>query len=155
MIINNEALSARITQVGRVISGAVTSPEAAGRLSPDASFQRGFGTADEFMERYSRFQQDYIKALENNLDTSRLGKIDLNFLKSGGKIDLSVLTKDVRKQFEARFRDDVLNLPSLFKAYGIPNVELPSANLFRRAFRYEVDTGRVGRRNASNDGSSQ
>jgi len=150
---DNPPLAGRITQVGRVLTGSVTSSEATGRLAATAGFESTYGTADEFFQRYAAFQQSYIRALDTDLDPSRLGRIDLNFLKSGGKIDLSVLTREARKQFEARFRDDVLNLPQLFKSFGIPNVELPSANLFRRAFRYEVDTGRTGRSYASDDGS--
>ena len=151
---NNPPLAGRITQVGRAALTAGGRPEAIGRLTADATFQTAFGTTDDFLKRYEIFQQDYIRALDTSLDPSRLGRIDINFLRSGGKIDLSVLTREARKQFESRFRDDVLNLPTLFKAYGIPNVELPSANLFRRAFRYEVDTGRTGRSHASDDGCS-
>ena len=85
----------------------------------------------------------------------KLGGVDIDFLRSGGRIDLSVLSREARQTFEREFRDDVLRLPLIMKKLGIPNVELPSANLFRRLFRYEVDTSRTGRSDASNDGCSQ
>lgn len=144
MILNREPLSARITSLGAAAVNSIAAPYASGKITSNADFMRIVGTQDEFFSRYKSFQDDYIEALRTSVDPTRAAGVDLDFLRSGGKIDLGILKKDIRKQFEKRFREDVLQLPNLFKRFGIPNVELPSANLYRRAFRYEVDTSRNG-----------
>jgi hypothetical protein len=139
-------LPSTVSRVGRVIgrSGAAAGFEryASGRIVADTEFQRLFGTADEFLTRYENFQSLYRNALDTGLDPTKAAGVDIDFLRAGGKIDLSILRKDVAKQLEQKFRDDVLRLGTLFGRNGIPNVELPSANLYRRLFRYEVDTSR-------------
>lgn len=139
-------LPSTVSAVGRVISRAGAAPGfgryASGKIVADAEFERVFGTADEFLTRYENFQSLYRRALDTGLDTSKAAGVDIEFLRAGGKIDLSILRKDVARELEQKFRDDVLRLGNLFGGRGIPNIELPSANLYRRLFRYEVDTSR-------------
>jgi hypothetical protein len=144
MILKGEPLSARITNLGAAAANSAAAPYASGKIASGKDFLNIVGTQDEFFSRYKSFQDDYIEALRTSLDPSRAAGVDLDFLRAGGKIDLGVLKKEARKEFERKFRDDVLQLPNLFRRFGLPNVELPSANLYRRAFRYEVDTSRVG-----------
>lgn len=112
-----------------------------------------FGTADEFMERYRLFQELYLQKIESNLDPIKARNVDLDFLRSGGSINLNILEKKTANELRRRYMEDVLRLPILFKTKGLPGIELPSANLFRRLFRYELDTSRTGRRNAPNASS--
>jgi len=139
-----------ITAVGKVISAASAAASgdfasyASGKLLHDSGFEAIFGTADQFMDRYKNFEAAYKRALETGLDPVRASRANVDFLKAGGKIDLSILEKGVRKELETMYRDQVLQLPTILKKYGLPNVELPSANLYRRLFRYEVDTARNG-----------
>lgn len=107
-------------------------------------FESIFGTPEEFFQRYESFQNEYLQALERNIDPIRARNVDIDFLRSGGSINLNVLEKRTADALRERYMHDVLRLPRLFKQAGIPGVELPSANLFRRAFRYEVDTSRTG-----------
>ena len=147
---SNTPLPQGIRAVGKVVSTAAASASgdfasyASGKLLDDSGFQAIFGTADDFMKRYKSFEEAYQRALETGLDPIRASRANVEFLKAGGKIDLSILEKGTRKQLETMYRDQVLQLPTILKKYGLPNVELPSANLYRRLFRYEVDTARNG-----------
>lgn len=147
---SNLPLPKGITAVGKIVSkaSAATAGEfasyASGKLLQDSGFEAVFGTADQFMDRYKNFESAYRKALDTGLDPVRASRANVDFLKSGGKIDLSILEKNVRQNLESMYRDQVLQLPTVLKKYGLPNVELPSGNLYRRLFRYEVDTARNG-----------
>lgn len=146
----NTPLPKGITAVGKVVSAASAASAgdfaayASGKLLHDSGFEAIFGTADQFMDRYKNFEAAYRRALETGLDPVRASRANVDFLKAGGKIDLSILEKGVRKELETMYRDQVLQLPTILKKYGLPNVELPSGNLYRRLFRYEVDTARNG-----------
>lgn len=145
MIINNEPLRASIMGLGPPVGGGMAKT----RLGGIGEFERIFGTEDEFMERYRIFQELYLQKLETNLDPVKARNVDLDFLRSGGSINLNVLEKKTAKELRERYNQDVLRLPTLFKSKGLPGVELPSANLFRRLFKYEIDTSRNNRSNAS------
>jgi hypothetical protein len=99
-----------------------------------------YGTSDEFLTRYEGFQQRYLRMLETELDPRAAGRANLEILKSQGKIDLSVLNKTVRDQMRQEYINDILRLPRILKEAGLPNINLPSANLYRQLFRYQVDT---------------
>jgi hypothetical protein len=146
---SRKPLPSHVTAVGRIISNPAAAPGfgkyASGKIVSDTEFQRVFGTSDEFLTRYQNFESLYKNALETGLDPTKAAGVDIDFLKAGGKIDLSILRKDVAKQLEQKFRDEILMLPTLLGKHGLPNVELPSANIYRRLFRYEVDTARGAR----------
>ena len=99
------------------------------------------GTPDQFLGKYERFQNQYFQYLkEGKLDPTKAGRVNIDTLMAGGKIDLSVLRSDIADQMKKAYIDDVLNLGTLFEKIGLPEVSLPSANLYRKAFRYQVDT---------------
>jgi hypothetical protein len=99
-----------------------------------------YGTSDEFLSRYEGFQQRYLRALETELDPRAASRANLEILRSQGKIDLSVLNKTTRDQLRQEYINDILRLPHILKEAGLPNINLPSANLYRQLFRYQVDT---------------
>ena len=101
---------------------------------------RVYGTSDEFLSRYEGFQQRYLRALETELDPRAASRANLEILRSQGKIDLSVLNKTARDQLRQSYINDILRLPHLMQEVGLPNINLPSANLYRQLFRYQVDT---------------
>lgn len=61
-------------------------------------------------------------------------------MRKGQKIDLSVLTSQARRTLEADYVNNVLRLQDVFRRLGLPNTGLPSGNLYRELFRYQVDT---------------
>lgn len=99
------------------------------------------GTPDQFLAKYESFQKQYFQYLkEGKLDPTKAGRVNIDTLMAGGKIDLSVLRSDLADQMKKAYADDVLNIGSLFEKIGLPEVSLPSANLYRKAFRYQVDS---------------
>jgi hypothetical protein len=99
-----------------------------------------YGTSDEFLTRYEGFQKRYLRALETELDPRAASRANLEILRSQGKIDLSVLNKTARNELRQSYINDILRLPHILKEAGLPNINLPSANLYRQLFRYQVDT---------------
>ena len=123
-------------------SGASSSPGGIiqGRIT-DEIIERVYGDSASFMKVYESFQSDYIKALSTDLDTARASGVDLDSLKRGTKIDLGILKREAREQLSSRYRNEVLRLPTLFAEAGVPNVSLPSSNLYRELFRYQIEAG--------------
>ncbi len=78
--------------------------------------------------------------LVKELDPSKAKGVDIDYLLKGGGIDLSILNKEARKRLETMYTQDILRLPKLFREVGSPGIQLPSANKYRYAFRYGVDT---------------
>lgn len=74
------------------------------------------------------------------MDPRAASRANLEILRSEGKIDLSVLNKTARDQLRKSYTDEILRLPALMQEVGLPNINLPSANLYRQLFRYQVDT---------------
>lgn len=99
-----------------------------------------YGSSEEFIKSYENFQKRYIAALSSNLDPSKAKGVDLSMMRRGQKIDLNLLTTEAKKRLEKEYIDNVLKLPKLFKEIGLPNTSLPSANLYRELFRYQIDT---------------
>lgn len=99
-----------------------------------------YGTSEDFLNEYENFQKTYFKALETDIDPLRASKVDIGMLKRGEKIDLSVLNASTRRSLEQIYVNRVLRLPEIIKNLGLPDLNLPSANLYRELFRYRVDT---------------
>jgi len=100
-----------------------------------------YGTGKDFLDRYSLFEKEYQSKLVTNLDPFRSSGVDVEYLMRGGGINLGILDVESRKLLERRYKEDVLRLPNLFQEVGSPGIQLPSANKYRHAFRYGVDTG--------------
>jgi hypothetical protein len=114
-----------------VLRGAIT----------DSIIDRVYGNSESFLKSYESFQADYIKALSTDLDVSKASGVDLDMLRKGTKIDLGILKREARESLSKRYRDEVLRLPALFREVGLPNVSLPSSNLYRELFRYQIEAG--------------
>ena len=99
-----------------------------------------YGTGKDFLERYADFEKEYQSKLLTDLDPFRSSGVDIEYLMRGGGINLGVLNVESGKLLERRYKEDVLRLPELFHQVGSPGIQLPSANKYRVAFRYGVDT---------------
>jgi hypothetical protein len=74
------------------------------KITQDSFFQQApitksqmdkvFGTEDEFLERYGRFQKDYEAAIGNKLNHAKGAKVNVELMKRQGKTDLSVLNRE-------------------------------------------------------------
>ena len=133
------------TGVGRFVKGGITSlPRAnqgvASKMIDQTVLDKVYGNSDDFIKRYEGFQQRYLSALETELDPRAASRANLEILRSQGKIDLSVLNKTAREQLRQNYINDILRLPQIMQEVGLPNINLPSANLYRQLFRYQVDT---------------
>lgn len=122
------------------MSGAGINRVFTGQISKD-TVNKVYGGGKDFLDRYSKFENDYQKALRRNLDPAKVAGVDMDFLRSGGAINLNVLTQDVREKFQREYFNDILRLPNVFKEVGAPGIQLPSANQYRYAARYAVETG--------------
>lgn len=100
-----------------------------------------YGTGKDFLGRYADFEKEYQSKLLTNLDPFRSSGVDVEYLMRGGGINLGILDVESRKLLERRYKEDVLRLPNMFQEVGSPGIQLPSANKYRHAFRYGVDTG--------------
>jgi len=100
-----------------------------------------YGTGKDFLDRYSRFEKEYQSKLLTNLDPFRSAGVDVEYLMRGGGINLDILDAESRRLLEKVYKEDILRLPEVFQQAGSPGIQLPSANKYRSAFRYGVDTG--------------
>jgi hypothetical protein len=107
-----------------------------GKLS---DYEEVFGTADEFLERYKLFQEEYHAALDVRLDHFKTNRIVAEMTKKRQKIDLGFLAQDASSDLTMYFKDKVMRYNSLFNRQGLPGVELPSSNLYRSSHLFEVD----------------
>ena len=132
------------TGIGRFVKSGLALPRdnqgVASKIIDKAVLDKVYGTSDEFLSRYEGFQKKYLRALETELDPRAAGRANLEILRSQGKIDLSILNKASRDKLRQTYINDILRLPQLMKEAGLPNINLPSANLYRQLFRYQVDT---------------
>lgn len=132
------------TGIGRFVGTSLNLPRGnkgvASKIIDKTVLNDVYGTADEFISRYEGFQQKYLKALETQLDPRAASRANLEILRSQAKIDLTVLNKTAREELRQTYINDILRLPKILKEVGLPNINLPSANLYRQLFRYQVDT---------------
>ena len=132
------------TGVGRFVRGNINLPRAnqgvASKMIDRAVLDKVYGNSDDFIKRYEGFQQRYLRALETELDPRAASRANLEILRSQGKIDLSILNKTARDQLRQTYINDILRLPQIMQEVGLPNINLPSANLYRQLFRYQIDT---------------
>lgn len=132
------------TGAGRFVKGGLNLPRnnkgVASKIIDQTVLNNVYGTSDEFMARYEGFQKNYLRALETELDPRAAGRANLEILRSQGKIDLTILNKTAKERLRQTYMNDILRLPQLMREAGLPNINLPSANLYRQLFRYQVDT---------------
>lgn len=98
------------------------------------------GTGKDFLNRYSEFEKQYQKLLATELDINKTAGVDIDFLRSGGAIDLNVLNSGARKNLERQYKEDILRIPKVFQDQGYPALQLPSSNKYRYAFKLGTET---------------
>lgn len=132
------------TGAGRFVKDGLNLPRnnkgVASKIIDQTVLNNVYGTSDEFMARYEGFQKNYLRALETELDPRAAGRANLEILRSQGKIDLTILNKTAKERLRQTYMNDILRLPQLMGEAGLPNINLPSSNLYRQLFRYQVDT---------------
>jgi hypothetical protein len=60
-------------------------------------------------------------------------------MRKRGTIDLSLLDFETSNALATEFKQKVMRIEQLFQHAGLPSIEMPSANLYRSAFKFEVD----------------
>jgi len=103
------------------------------------SLEEIFGTQQDFLGRYAKFEKDYHLALSNKLNHAKGLKVNAQLMEKQGKIDLTVLNRDVADRLYKQYRDDVLRMGHLIQKEGLPSAEMPSSNLYRKAYKFEVN----------------
>jgi len=87
---------------------------AAGSLKRE-TIEEVYGSPEEFLERYSSFQKRYINLLKTGqIDPSKIGRVNIDTLIAGGKIDLNILSEEAAEQMRRVYSTEVLRLPELF-----------------------------------------
>lgn len=104
-----------------------------------ADFLKVFGDEEDFLKRYSKFEARYFKELDNQVGRIRGNRITVNMMKKRGSIDLTMLDFDTANSLADEFKREVMRVEQLFQHAGLPSIEMPSANLYRKAFKFEVD----------------
>lgn len=89
--------------------------------------------------------------LVTELDNNKIAGVDIDYLKRGGAIDLSVLNLGARRELERTYKISVLNIPKIFQDKGHAALQLPSSNKYRYALRYGVDTAQRRGKSSSNN----
>jgi len=119
------------------------------KITQDSYFQQApitksqmdkvFGTEDEFLERYGRFQKDYEAAISNKLNHAKGAKVNVELMKRQGKTDLSVLNRETADKLYKSYMNDVMRMGDLLKEVGLPAYDTPNANLYKDLFQFSVD----------------
>lgn len=105
----------------------------------ESQMNKVFGTEDEFLERYGRFQKDYEAAISNKLNHSKGAKVNVELMKRQGKTDLSVLNRETADKLYKSYMNDVMRMGDLIKEVGLPAYDTPNANLYKDLFQFSVD----------------
>jgi|GEM_PF-5544293 len=99
-----------------------------------------YGTGKAFLDRYTDFEKRYQSALNTHLDPSKVAGVDIDFLRSGGSINLNVLEANIGNEFRRVYTEDILRIPKIFQKHGAPGIQLPSSNLYRLSTKYATET---------------
>lgn len=66
--------------------GGLQSPRLAGKVLSQSDLASIYGDPDSFLQRYSQFQDKYVKLLKNGkVDSSKVGRVNLDTLIAGRK----------------------------------------------------------------------
>ena len=65
--------------------------------------------------------------------------IDIDLEKNSGRIDLTNLTYKTQQDMKELFLRRVMKMESLLPEAGVPNIELPSGNLYRSLIKYDTE----------------
>lgn len=107
-------------------------------------FGKIFGQEGDFLQRLDDFSEEYYKLLSNKANLARGAKVNVDLMRGVGKIDLTLLNRDMADKLYGKYSRDVLRLGDLVREAGLPGVEMPSANLYSKSFRYMVGSDALG-----------
>lgn len=97
-----------------------------------------YGNEKDFLERYSAFQKRYEQALDTQLNSRRAAGRNVELMKRRGTIDLNVLNKKAQEELYQEYQK-LMGVERLLAKVGAPAIEIPSGNLYRKAFKFRVD----------------
>lgn len=138
---SREALISRLAGlVSGTISGGKFSLTAQGAIKRQ-SIDKIYGSSEQFMDEYRKFEKMYQAALDTDLSIGKAQNAYVDALKSSQTINLRVLNATAADKLYNHYINNILKLPQLLNSEGIPQIEMPSANFFRSAFKYRVDQG--------------
>lgn len=123
---------------GKNVAGGISDFFQSGALAPK-DIAKILGTEDEFLERYSAFEKSYFKSLDTQVGKIKGNKLTVELMKKRGIIDLTLLDYETANALSDKFKQEVMRVDQLFQHAGLPSIEMPSANLYRRAFKFEID----------------
>jgi DNA polymerase III epsilon subunit-like protein len=109
-----------------------------------AQFGKIFGNEGDFLKRLDDFSEEYYKLLSNKANLARGAKVNVDLMRGIGKIDLGLLNRDMADKLYDRYSRDVLRLGDLMREAGLPGIEIPSANMYSKSFRYMVGSDALG-----------
>jgi hypothetical protein len=119
--------------------------------SADAFFQQrgltgdalteALGTPEEFLERYRSWQGKYNKAFETKLDLTKTNRIVAGVKAKRGFSDLNILDRQSAQMLHDDFLRDVMRIDTLMFKHGAPGMQLPTGNVYRSAFMFDMDNG--------------
>lgn len=101
-------------------------------------------SSDHFLKEYEAFEKEYFSALENQANHARGTAINVELMKKRGVIDLKLLNRQKADELYSMYSRRVLQLDRLIGEAGLPGVEMPSANLYSKSFRYLSETDQSG-----------
>ena len=88
--------------------------------------------------RLQSFEDEYYRLLEQPSQRAKYAKVDIDFQKASGRIDLSLLTYENQQVLKQQFRRQVLQVDQLFNDVGLPGMEFKSSNLYSALLKYDV-----------------
>ncbi len=111
-------------------------------INPSSSmFQQIYGTSAEQLKQYGLFEQNYRRAIANELSSELTISPERRRAlqaasKDTGSIDLSLITSyNERKRLMLNLKQDVLQVDKMVRGHGFPGLYLPSSNPFRETAR--------------------
>ena len=94
----------------------------------------------QYMERayqgYGIFDNKDVFVLTYEMNTGK--KVNVDLMRKSGRIDLTLLNKNLADELMSEYRDNVLKLSDMMAAVGMPGVNRPSANLYRSSYQFSM-----------------
>lgn len=101
-----------------------------------ADLRRVYGTEDEFITTYDQWADEYFNAINDHSNLAKGVKIDSDFERAIGNINLKLLNKTKQDELYQSYLKNVIRLPDLAREVGLPIAEMPSANAVNESLRY-------------------
>ena len=103
-----------------------------------ADISKVYGTSGDFLDSMQVFEEKYYKALSNPVNLAKGKKVNVDLMRKSGRIDLTLLNKNLADELMSEYRDNVLRLSDMMATVGMPGVNRPSANLYRTSYQFSM-----------------